>query len=64
VTPEETDELQRIAANHQVLVALLEDFAEYSFYLRDKARHPHLRAVGHGMRDRIHQAFERLEIKQ
>jgi hypothetical protein len=60
----ELREVQRIADNHVVMVNLLYDLASYSHYLWQQNTYARTRSISKGMQDRIHRAFERLELKQ
>jgi hypothetical protein len=48
--------------HHAALVKLARELADYGAYLRDRRRPPLVRAIGHGIRDRIRAALDEQEL--
>ena len=48
----------------EALVKLARELADYGTFLRERSRPPIVRAVGHGIRDRIRAALDEQELGQ
>jgi hypothetical protein len=48
--------------HHAALLKLARELADYGTYLRDRRRPPLVRAIGHGIRDRIRAALDEQEL--